>query len=177
MWIEVLKILATSAVIAAILSFVFNKKLQKQKMLLNVNEQYLSSLIAGLNEFLGSFKSVLVKAEEIGSDLSEGTFKKQRVDEFIERVDHYSKTISAHRVYLQPLIPFGESDSDVGLYTLRRLTRTLQRITGDVKTPTQAERDACATLIQELSHCYRLTNGRVGEVMKRIHAGKDIGWA
>ncbi len=66
MWIEIAKLLLSSAITTVVLGFIFNKKIERHKMFLKVGEQYLSSLIIGLNAFMADFKA-LIGIQELGA--------------------------------------------------------------------------------------------------------------
>src|SRR5712691_10651214 len=66
MWIEIAKLLLSSAITTVVLGFIFNKKIERHKMFLKVGEQYLSSMIIGLNAFMADFKA-LIGIQELGA--------------------------------------------------------------------------------------------------------------
>lgn len=72
MWIEILKILAPSAITTVILGYWFNKKLEEQKIFFNItleerkmflrmNEPFLNSLITGLQLLMNDYKAIILK--------------------------------------------------------------------------------------------------------------------
>src|SRR2546430_12528315 len=115
MWIEIAKLLLSSAITTVVLAFIFNKKIERHKMFLKVGEQYLSALLIGLNAFMTDFKAVVTKVEEIEIELRNNTFSTQSENEFTQTLQKFNETIKGHRIYLAPFIPFGLSNEDIGI--------------------------------------------------------------
>jgi len=174
MWMEILKLLISSAIATIVLSFIFNKKLERHKMFLKVSEQYLSSLIIGLNEFMGDFKAVVVKAEEIETQLRTDTFTEQSWGEFSSVVKKFNETIKGHRIYLAPFIPFGISNEDVGMQEMDALRLSLEMLLDENAKDNHARiREICLNVIPKFKEKYSLTSDKANLVTQGVFEGKS----
>jgi hypothetical protein len=110
---EIIKVIATifvsSSIAALIVGYFFNRKLEERKMLLKINEQFLSSLITGLNLLMNSYKAFVSQAEEIKHQIERGNLTDESVHTLNELKDNYHATLKTHRVYLTALIPYGKT--------------------------------------------------------------------
>jgi hypothetical protein len=143
MWIEIIKIMASSVITAIILGYIFNKRLEERKMLLKINEQLISSLISSLHVVINELKAIVEKAEDVKNEIETGQLHKETMDSFLALSDKYRTTFREHRIYLAPIVPYGISQprperksepiNDLGLSALHRVIahgRVIQELSG-----------------------------------------------
>lgn len=133
MWIEILKILAPSAVTAIILGYWFNKKLEKQKMFLRIQEMLLNSLITGLHLLMNDYKAIMLKVEEIKAQIRMNSLDYKSVDELRDLKEKYEATLRIHRIHLSALVPYGgtgpkHSHDDVNLVAVGYILSFLKQL-------------------------------------------------
>jgi hypothetical protein len=175
MWTEIIKILAPSAITAIILGYVFNKRLEKYKSLLKVNETYITSLLEGLNKFMGDFRTIVEKSIELETQLRSNDIKRETLKEFSELSKNYNETLKGHRIYLTPLIPFGYSGRDVGIQAITALSLFCARsLREDGMRINEADKEDLLAAINDLKRGYSITSSNANKVLKWVHVGKPF---
>lgn len=174
MWMGIIKILAPSAITAIVLGYIFNRRLEKYKMLLKVNETYIASLIDGLNEFMGDFKAVVEKSIELETQVKANDTNKKTLEEFLELSEKYKVTLKGHRVYLAPLIPFGYSGSDVGIQAVVAMNLFIESIVRKDIQFSESNKKALFASINELNRAYRITSSNANKVLNKVQVGKPF---
>jgi hypothetical protein len=139
MLMEIIKvavsILASSTIATLIVGYFINKKLEERKMMLKINEQFISSLTTGLNQLMNSYKSLVSKTEEIKQQIEQGHLSQESVNKLKELKANYHATLDTHRIYLTALIPFGGTQEhdysfdDINMVAARHLLDILALIT------------------------------------------------
>ena len=174
MWIEIVKLLLSSAITTVVLGFIFNKKIERHKMFLKVGEQYLSSLIIGLNAFMTDFKALVVKVEEIEIELQTNTFSIRSGEEFTQALQRFNETIKGHRIYLAPFIPFGLSNEDIGIQELGALRLSLEMLLNEnLKDDHGRTREICLKVIPKFKEKYSRTTNKANQVTRGVFDGKS----
>jgi hypothetical protein len=103
MWIEVLKILGPSALMAVVLAYVLNKKLENYKMLLKVNEQSLLLMVNGLHLLMNDYRAIVLKVGEVRRLIEKHKYPEEQIHELSVLKQQYESTLRGHRIYLAPL--------------------------------------------------------------------------
>lgn len=143
-------------------------------MFLKVSEQYLSSLIIGVNKFMGDFKAVVVKVEEIENQLISNTFTEESGKEFTKVISTFNETVKAHRIYLTPFIPFGVSNEDVGIQNLAALQLGLVLLLDESRKAEHPEiRKKCLKVAPKFKEKYSLTTGKANQITKGVFEGES----
>lgn len=174
MWIELAQIVASNAFTVIVVGYVLNKRLERQKVFISISEQFMSALVLGLNNFMGDFKAVVVKAEEVEKGIKEGTYNEELFKECLKRIQQYQETIRASRIYLTPLIPFGTSEEDVGVQAMFALSLLCDRTLRKRDVLLEGNRDTVVVVVKNLRDSYKVTTARANELLRRLHAGKKF---
>jgi hypothetical protein len=175
--IEVIKVVITSAVTSLVLSYFFNKKLEEQKTLLKVSEKYMTSLIEGINDFIGAFKAVVIKLDEIEAQLDSDSINEESVKDFRNLAREYTEKVRQHRIYLVPLIPFGGSYKEVCFQTIMHLPNLLDTylkmlVKGDERC--DEFKVDCAELFDTVRTSYISTTEKANHAVMRLSGMKKI---
>jgi len=126
-WIEILKLLGPSTIVGIIVGYVFNRKLEKTRAFSKVNEVYLTSVVTGINEFIGSFKMVLEKLNEVDQKFrSHSEIDKETFEDIQNVINNYRAVVRTHRVYLAPFLPFGNSYEDAGMNQIINILSSIE---------------------------------------------------
>ena len=141
-----------------------------------VNEDYLTSIIDGLNVFMGSYKKILQEACQIEDKLYQGTLCRKDLDDFQAFCDAYTSSIQTHRIYLVPVLPFGSSNENAGLGDLMAILSypnifllKENEITDEQKgNYSRRLREA----VQNLKQKYNMMSKRGNNIIKQLNDGK-----
>lgn len=184
MWSEVMKmivsILASGTITALIVGYFFNKKLEERKMILKINEQFLSSLINGLNLLMNNYKSMVLQADEIKHQIEKGNLTQESVSVLKELKEKYHNTLNTHRIYLTALIPYGKTQvnefsfDDINIVAIRHLLDILTLMTAqDGGEAFKKYKDWSLTAIYYVNASYESACNKTNIIIGYLHEGKN----
>jgi hypothetical protein len=223
MWIEVLKIIASSGITAIIVGYFFNKRLEQRKMLLNmeleqhkmllnmeleqqrnilsktleerkmilkINEQFISSLMTGLNKLLNDYRALVIKVDEIGKQLENNCLNLQCIKNIESLRQTYLETFRSHRIYLIPLIPWGSSsnlssslENPYDHFNLVAISALLEILRMSQEESDQAlameYREACSRAIDKVRYSYQSVCQQANQIIQYLGEGANpfnISW-
>jgi hypothetical protein len=180
MWVEILKIVAPSALTAIIVGYIFNKKLEKHKMFLKINEQFLSSLINGLHLLMNDYKAVILQVNEIRKHIEKDNYHNEPIDKLETLKQEYENTLRGHRIYLAALIPYSRTGASfhshddinlVGVNLLLNQLREMQKIANPVML--RNYRDEALEFIDYINLSYESACYRANQIIAHIQNGKN----
>lgn len=180
MSMEIVKLLLSSAVTAAFLSYIFNRKLEKYKTFSKVNEEYISAVLKGLNFFLKDLKIMIEITKKHRDEIKSEEISDETIHELISAIRSYVATVQTHRIYLVPIIPIGGSEENGGLSECGLIVNSLQlfRREKEAGALTKEKKDKilriCLEAVDKLEQEYKSLGEKLNEVIKRIHSGKSI---
>jgi hypothetical protein len=180
MWIEILKIVGPSALVAVVLAYVFNKKLENHKMLLKVNEQSLLLMINGLHLLMKDYKAIVLKVGEVRRLIEKDKYPEEQIDELDVLKQQYESTLKGHRIYLAPLIPYSKtggtfhSYDDVNLGGVNLLLNRLRKMQIAVNPISiTRHRDEALKFIDYVDLSYESACYRANQIIAQMQNGKS----
>ena len=171
---EVMGIVGSSAIVAAFVTYIQNRRIEKLKMFSKPNAKYYESLIDGVNTLLSNYKQIITSIVDIQEKCDTGDFNTSTLKDYSIAQTEYVTSLRAHRVYLVPFLPFGDSNVYAGLQDLQAISMRLGLIFDPEVDDTSRSEDLeqLKISIKRLIKNYEYLSDRANRVVRDMANGK-----
>ena len=178
--IEIAKIIIPALVSSSLVSYFFQKKLQRLQNYETVTKAMLERMLNGIEDIFGIAQAVQETLLEIKTALEKENTKKGQLERLTDKLSGQANAlkekINMHRIYITPLIPFGTSKHYGGVYlSVVGALQVLNKISiNDSPESFEKDKQWILDLIEKASDIHTKLQEQIIIIKKKILNGEVI---